>query len=238
MKISDHAVLSFDCYGTLIDWETGIGTVLRRWADERELPDETEDLLVAFAAHQARLEADQPSTIYPGILEQAMRDLGEQRGVEVSDEDAKTMAESVPHWPAFDDSADALRRLSERFALVILSNVDRESFAASNAKLGVAFDTVLTAQDIGSYKPAQRNFDVLESTVIGMGYQQPQLLHVAQSMFHDHQPAKQRGWLTVWINRRHGNPGWGATPPPEALVDPDWTFASLAEFADAVDSQQ
>ena len=236
MKITEFEALSFDCYGTLIDWEAGIGTVLRAWADRRGLGMSTEDLLVAYSEHEAQAERDHPTDPYPSILARAMRALGRQLDTEVSFDDSHELATSVPNWPAFPDSADALARLSKHFKLIILSNVDNEGFAASNEKLRVTFDAILTAEDIGSYKPSPGNFDALDHHVDTMGIPREKLLHVAQSLFHDHVPAKSRGMTTVWINRRHNDPGWGATPNPQADVTPDWTFTSMAEFADAVES--
>ena len=236
MKITDFDALSFDCYGTLIDWEAGIGSVLRAWADRRGLDMTTEELLVAYADEEAQAERDHPTDPYPSILARAMRGLGEKLDVEVRDDDAHALAVSVPDWPAFPDSADALQRLAKHFKLIILSNIDNDGFAASNEKLGVTFDAILTAENIGSYKPSPANFDALDHHVDTMGIPRDKLLHVAQSLFHDHVPAKGRGMTTVWINRRHADPGWGATPNPEADVTPDWTFTSMAEFADAVES--
>ena len=140
----------------------------------------------------------------------------------------------MPDWPAFPDSVEALSRLAQRYRLIILSNVDRASFAASNARLGVTFTGIVTAQDVGSYKPDPRNSDALAAEIDRLGIPRHKLLHVAQGLFHDHVPAKRAGLLTVWINRRHAEPGWGATPEPSAPVTPDWTFASMADFADAV----
>ena len=236
MRITDFDALSFDCYGTLIDWEAGIGSVLRDWADRRGLDLTTEELLVAYADQEAQAERDHPTDAYPLILSRAMRSLGEALDTEVDDDDAHALATSVPDWPAFPDSADALQRLAKHYKLIILSNIDNESFAASNERLGVTFDSILTAQDIGSYKPSEANFDALDRQVDAMGIPRSKLLHVAQSLFHDHVPAKTRGMATVWINRRHADPGWGATPDPGADVTPDWTFTSMAEFADAVES--
>lgn len=113
---------------------------------------------------------------------------------------------SVPGWPAFGDSHAALVSLAEHFKLIILSNVDRASFAGSNQRLAVTFDSVLTAQDIGSYKPSARNFDALLAEARRLGVAEGKLLHVAQSLFHDHIPAKKAGLHTVWINRRHDRP--------------------------------
>ena len=236
MKITDYEALSFDCYGTLIDWEAGIGSVLRDWADRRGLDMTTEDLLVAYADQEAQAARNHPTDPYPSILSRAMRGLGKHLDTQVSFDDSHALATSVPDWPAFPDSADALERLSRHFKLIILSNIDNESFAASNAKLGVTFDAIITAEDVGSYKPSPGNFDALDHRIDSMGIPRDRLLHVAQSLFHDHVPAKERGMTTVWINRRHADPGWGATPNPQAEVTPDWTFTSMAEFADAVES--
>jgi 2-haloacid dehalogenase len=237
VDLRDFDALSFDCYGTLIDWEAGIATVLRRWADVHGLDRTDEQLLTAYSTHEARAEADHPTDLYPQILDRAMRALGADLGVPVSDDEAEALAMSVPEWPAFPDSAEALHRLSRRYQLVILSNVDRASFAGSNKRLGVPFTSILTAQDIGSYKPSARNFEALRREVERLGIAEGGLLHVAQSLFHDHVPAKAAGLPTVWINRRSGNPGWGATPAPQADVTPDWTFPSMAAFADAVDAE-
>ena len=146
---------------------------------------------------------------------------------------AARLAVSVPDWPAFADSADALARLATRYKLVILSNVDRQSFAGSNARLGVRFDAIITAQDVGSYKPSPRNFDVLVATVSGLGVADGRLLHVAQSLFHDHVPARAIGLPTAWIDRRGQRAGWGATPPPGIPVKPDFTFPTMDAFAAA-----
>jgi 2-haloalkanoic acid dehalogenase type II len=226
--------LSFDCYGTLIDWESGIAAVLGPWARSRGLEMSDEVLLTAYSGHEARAEARHPAEPYPAILARAMRDLGRELGAEVSDDDAQRLARSVPDWPPFGDSSGALTALGERYKLIILSNVDRDSFAASNRRLGVTFTSILTAQDIGSYKPSPRNFGALLAEAGRLGVGEGRLLHVAQSLFHDHLPAKRAGLPTVWINRRHDRPGWGATPAPTAEAAPDWEFPSMAAFAEAV----
>ena len=236
MNLAGFDALSFDCYGTLIDWEAGIAAVLRRWAEAHGLQLSDEQLLTAYSTHEAQAEADHATDLYPAILARSMRSLGERLGVPVSDDEAQALAASVAGWPAFPDSAQALQRLSRHYKLIILSNVDRASFAGSNRRLGVTFTSILTAQDIGSYKPSPRNFEALTREAQRLGIPQGKLLHVAQSLFHDHVPAKAAGLPTVWINRRHGNPGWGATPAPPANVTPDWTFTSMAAFADAVDA--
>ena len=236
MNLTDFDALSFDCYGTLIDWEAGLTAVLRPWAEDHGLAMTNEELLIAYADHEASAEVQHPSDRYPDILARAMRALGEQLGVPVSDGAAETLATSVPEWPAFPDSADALARLASRYRLIILSNIDRQSFAKSNERLGVSFTSIITAEDVGAYKPSPRNFAALDAERQRLGVGAGKLLHVAQSLFHDHVPAQAAGLATVWINRRHGVPGWGATPAPPVGVTPNWTFTSMAAFADAVDA--
>jgi 2-haloalkanoic acid dehalogenase type II len=233
VEITEFKAISFDCYGTLIDWEAGIAGVLGPWARSRGLALDDEALLAAYAKHETRAEADYPRALYPDILARSMTALGQALGTEVSEQDAQRLAASVPDWPAFGDSHDALAVLGERYKLIILSNVDRESFAGSSRRLGVRFDSVLTAQDIGSYKPSPRNFDALQAEARRLGVADGKLLHAAQSLFHDHLPARQAGLPTVWINRRHDRPGWGATPVPPAGIMPDWEFPSMSAFAAA-----
>ena len=236
MKLTDFEALSFDCYGTLIDWEAGLSAVLVPWARDRGLRMTSEQLLTEYASIEAAVEAEHPALLYPDVLARSMQLLGTELDAEVTSEDAARLAGSVPDWPAFPDSRDALLDLGERFRLIILSNVDRASFAASSTWLGATFASVITAQDVGSYKPTQANFDALAAEAGRLGIGPGRLLHVAQSLFHDHVPAKQAGLPTVWINRRHDQPGWGATPQPLARVTPDWEFPSMAAFAVAVDT--
>jgi len=233
MELTDFEALSFDCYGTLIDWETGLLAVLAPWARARGLTPSGEQLLTAYAQVEAAVEAEHPAEAYPEVLARGMRLLGENLGAEVTDEDAARLARSVPDWPAFPDSHDALAALGRRFKLIILSNVDRASFAGSNARLGVEFAGIITAQDVGSYKPSPRNFEALVTEAARLGVRPGGLLHVAQSLFHDHVPARRAGLPTVWIHRRHDRAGWGATPQPPAPVTPDWEFPSMAAFAAA-----
>ena len=236
MELASFDALSFDCYGTLIDWESGIAAVLGPWARARGLDLDDEALLAAYSGHEARAEAEHPGDRYPLILARSFRDLGRELGAEVAGDDAGRLAGSVPDWPPFADSHAALAALARRYQLIILSNVDRDSFAASNRRLGVTFTSVLTAEDIGSYKPSPRNFAALLAEAGRLGIAPGRLLHVAQSLFHDHVPAQQAGLPTVWINRRHSRPGWGATPAPAAGVSPDAEFPSMQAFADAADA--
>lgn len=233
MKLSDFAALSFDCYGTLIDWETGISAVLRPWARRHGLDIADERLLAAYGRHETRIEAQMPSAPYPDVVAQSMMAVGHDFGVPVTNEEATQLATSVPQWPAFPDSHDALASLGEHYTLIVLSNVDRASFRGSNQRLGVSFTEIITAEDVGSYKPSAQNFRALIARAAQHGISSDRLLHVAQSLFHDHVPAKAAGLATVWINRRHNRPAWGATPAPTTSVTPDWEFPSMQAFADA-----
>jgi 2-haloacid dehalogenase len=235
LDLTTFTVLSFDCYGTLIDWETGIGAVLEPWAREQGLDLTIEELLVAYGDSEAAVQRETPTALYPEILAAAFRRTGTQFGRPVSEEWAQRLGASVPDWPAFPDSADALARLAEHYRLIILSNVHRDGFAGSNARLRGDFAAVITAEDVGAYKPAENHFRALDATLTDLGVGRTHLLHVAQSLFHDHVPAKREGLHSVWINRRHDRPGRGATPEPSGEWSYDLDFPSMGEFADAVD---
>jgi len=231
MDLTKFQALSFDCYGTLIDWEAGIAAVLSPWAQGLGLTDE--ELLLAYADQEAAVEAETPSALYPDVLAAAFRRTGALLGRPVSNEWAARLGDSVPDWPAFPDSADALARLASRYELIILSNVHRAGFAGSNQQLRGEFAAIITAEDVGAYKPAENHFRALDKTLGELGIERSGLLHVAQSLFHDHVPAKREGLPSVWINRRHDRPGWGATPQPSGDFSYDLEFGSMGEFADA-----
>ena len=167
------------------------------------------------------------------MLERVHAGLSEQFGVTPDAAEAAAFGASVGDWPAFPDSADALAYLKEHFQLVILSNVDRKSFAGSNRRLGVEFDQILTAEEIGSYKPDLRNFEYLLARVGEAGVAKDELLHVAQSLFHDHVPANRMGIASAWIDRRHDKPGGGATIVPDPMPHYDFRFTSMRALADA-----
>jgi 2-haloalkanoic acid dehalogenase type II len=238
VNADDFDALSFDCYGTLIDWETGIIEALRPWVQRTGVSVGDERLLEIYGVHEAAIEAERPGLLYPRVLAEALRRVAAALAVDVSDDEAAAFGRSVGEWPAFADSPDALQRLKERFKLVILSNVDRASFARSNTRLGVVFDLVVTAEDVGAYKPSPISFPALFARLPEIGIERGRLLHVAQSLFHDHEPAARIGLPSVWIDRRHGKEGTGATAVPTTRVEPAWTFPSLAAFADAIRGEQ
>ena len=237
MRLHDFTALSFDCYGTLIDWETGLFTALAplRSAAGRQAP--RDEVLAEFARHEVAQQAETPAMLYPELLAEVHRRLARDWGVAPGEAAHLAFGRSVPDWPAFPDTPAALQYLKRHYKLVILSNVDRTSFAASNVRLGVSFDAICTAQDIGSYKPDARNFRYLIATLAGLGVRPQQLLHTAQSLFHDHAPAQAAGLASAWIDRRHERSGWGATREPEGTPVYNFRFESLAAMVQAHEAQ-
>jgi len=231
LDFSNFDVLTFDCYGTLIDWESGILAALHRALDGRgtKLPGD-DALLESFGRHESATEAG-PYLPYREVLGRVLRAISAEFGVEAADETVATFGGSVVDWPPFPDSAAALASLHERFTLGVITNCDDDLFAASAAKLGTVFDWVITAQQARRYKPNPRGFELAFERI---GLPPRRILHVAQSLFHDHVPAKRLGLSTVWVDRRHDRPGSGATPRATAtpdLVVPD--MATLAALAGA-----
>ena len=233
MKLTDFKVLTFDCYGTLIDWEAGIFDALRPLCAKLPSPRARDAVLEEFARHESAQEAETPDMIYSALLSAVHRRLARAWGIATTDAEHAAFGQSVGDWPAFPDSAEALAYLKRHYKLVILSNVDRASFARSNAKLGVRFDAIYTAQDIGSYKPDPRNFAYLIEHLAALGHPRSDILHTAQSLFHDHAPANAAGLATAWIDRRHDRAGFGATMAPPGAPRLDFRFTSLGAMADA-----
>lgn len=218
-------VLTFDCYGTLIDWETGLLTALRAELAASVEGVSGDELLEAFAAVEH--VAQTPYQPYRDVLAQALREVGARYGAEPSAEQQARFAGSVPDWPAFPDSSAALERLQRRYRLAPITNCDDDLFAGSAARLGITFDTVITAQQAGAYKPDERPFLLAFDR---LGVPRERILHVAQSIFHDHVTAKRLGLRSVWINRRAGRGGEGATPAAQAA--PDLELPDLRSLAD------
>ena len=218
-------VLTFDCYGTLIDWETGILEGLRAVFGNSVAGLADDELLALFS--EIEHAAEVPYQRYRAVLAQTARQIAERLGVTVGDEAIRAFGGSVPNWPAFPDSPEALARLQERYQLAVITNCDDDLFAASSRRLGVWFDWIVTAQQSGAYKPDHASFQLAFERI---HVPPSRILHVAQSLFHDHGPANQLGLTSVWINRRAGRPGTGATPSTEAAYDAE--FPTLAAFAD------
>ena len=233
MRLTDFKALTFDCYGTLIDWESGIFTALQPLAAKTDGEVSRDAVLEVFARHESAQQRETPAMLYHELLATVHRRVAAEWGVATTPEEDARFGNSVPDWPAFADSATSLQYLKKYYKLVILSNVDRAGFAGSNKRLGVEFDAIYTAEDVGSYKPDDRNFAFMLEKLAALGIAKGDILHTAQSLFHDHVPAARAGLARCWIDRRQDQGGWGATMPPPTEVDVDFHFSSLANFVRA-----
>ncbi|GME32359.1 hypothetical protein GTA08_BOTSDO07883 [Neofusicoccum parvum] len=247
--LTSFRALTFDCFGTLIDWEAGIYTalapLLARLPSTHAFHTSRPAALKAFVAHESRIQAEQPTLPYSALLSAAYADLATaDLALDRPDEaECAAFGASVGLWPAFPDTVAALARLRCRYRLVILSNVDRASFGNTLAGPleGTAFDAIYTAQDIGSYKPSPANFEFLvRKCGEELGVAKEEILHTAQSLFHDHEPARKAGLVSAWIARGTAEGEvesimGGKIEDFEGRVDITWRFASLGEMADRVE---
>lgn len=227
-RFAGKTVLTLDVYGTLIDWERGICDALGPILRDRGFATSEEEMLERYATHESALEAG-PYLTYREILEESLRHIAGDLGFTPKEDELDAFSHSVGDWPAFADSQAALVALQKRFRLAVITNGDDEFFSLSNKHLKIEFDYVVTAQQARSYKPSLNNFHVALGRIDAP---RSQILHVAQSLYHDHVPAQALGLQTVWINRRRGKPGFGAVPKAEAVADAE--FDDMRSFADAI----
>ena len=225
---TDFSVLTFDCYGTLIDWETGLRDALEPILAAHGVGLPSERALEMFGELETAAEAGAYRR-YRAVLGEVLEGFGRRLGFSPTPEEVERFAGSVPSWPPFGDSPNALRAFKQRYRLAIISNIDDDLIARSAETLGVAFDWIVTAEQARSYKPSPNNF---RAALDRIGTTPNEILHVAQSLFHDIAPAKSLGWSTVWVNRRQGRVGPGATPP--AAVQPDLEVPDLVALARAM----
>jgi 2-haloacid dehalogenase len=237
MKFDEFRVLTFDCYGTLIDWETGILEVVRPWARRAGISASDAEILGAFGEAESAAEHDLPTALYPDVLRATFARIAKHFGRPEDPATADLFGKSVGDWPAFADTSDALRRLQRRFKLVVVSNVDRASFARSQKRLGIVFDAVVTAEEVGAYKPDAKMFRRALEVAKEFGAGPENVLHVAQSLYHDHVPAKSFGLKTVWVRRPSKRGEFGATKDPGVEVKPDLVVHSMKELADLVEAK-
>lgn len=233
MELGDFRALTFDCYGTLIDWESGMIEALRPLTSRMKNALSPNAVLEAHARHESSQQNYTPAMKYCDLLAVVFKRLAEEWGIPASHEESLAYGNSVKDWPAFPDSVASLAYLKKHYKLVVLSNVDNASFAHSNKRLQIAFDAVYTAQDIGSYKPSDRNFDYMTTKLQGLGIAKSEILHTAESLFHDHAPANKHGLASCWIYRRHDQQGFGATMNPGAIPRLNFKFNSMADLVAA-----
>jgi len=227
LDFSRFELLTFDCYGTLINWEAGILSALHRIlsAHGKKIDDAT--LLTLYGDFEQRSEAG-PFRSYRDVLESVVRQFGAQLGFVPTAAETRSLPDSLPSWEPWPDTVAALRRLRTRFRLAIISNVDDDLFAGTRPQLGVDLDDVVTAQQAQAYKPSLKIFELALSRLIAPAHR---VLHVGQSVYHDVIPAQALGLATVWVNRPSARPGVGAVKAAEAK--PDLIVTSLAELAAA-----
>lgn len=207
--------LTFDCYGTLIDWETGIWEALQPALTSHQITIAKDTALELYGELEAEAERGEYRN-YKTVLRMALEGLGSRLGFTATPGELERFSGSVKDWPAFADSAYALQALKKKHKLAIISNIDDDLFAFSARRLQVSFDWVITAEQARSYKPSLNNFYLAFER---LSLPKDKILHVAQSLFHDITPAKSLGLATVWVNRRHAQGGFGATPPAQAQPD-------------------
>jgi 2-haloacid dehalogenase len=225
MDFSSIRLITFDCYGTLIDWETGMLAALRPLfsRDGRQVSDL--QLLEHYGEIEAELEAG-PYLPYKQVLSQTVQEMGRRLGAAISGEDGSRFAASLTSWEPFPDTVAGLQALSRRFRLGVISNIDDDLFAVTKKKLGVEFSLIVTAQQVQSYKPSLKNF---QEAMARSGLKKQEILHAAQSLYHDVVPANLLGIRNAWVNRPSIRPGSGAAKP--AVAQPTVQVSSVAELA-------
>lgn len=226
MDFSRFEAVSFDCYGTLIDWETGILSALTAVVGAHGITASEADLLRQYAEIEPQVQAE-GYVRYRDVLREVVGRLGTRMGFSPTERDKNLLPDSLKEWLPFPDTVPALRRLKRRYKLAIISNIDDDLFAHSAQRLEVAFDEVITAEQVGSYKPSLRNFEVAFER---LRLPRERWLHVAESLFHDVAPAKTLGIASVWVNRRADKGGVAASGTAE--VQPDLTVPDLKTLAD------
>lgn len=226
-----YRAVTFDCYGTLIDWDTGVSTILAPWTVKVGLLLTMDDFLGQFADAQRVHQITDPFKPYRQVLADAFADVATANGHPADAEDLAAFSRSVGTWPPFSDTVWILRQLKKKYVLGVMSNVDDESFSATHKLLGGLIDEIITAEQVQSYKPAAPHFEEMLKRLAGKGISKEEVLHVAQSRFHDIEPANRLGLKTIWIDRRAPKRGRGITVASQA--EPAYRFESLAEFFEA-----
>jgi len=216
-------VISFDCYGTIIDWEEGIWNTISEILKRRGIQEEKEHILSLYA--QVESDEEKHYKPYKEILKNVMEEIGRIKGIALDEEEKYALVKSIFHWHAFPDSKDALIKIKEYFRIAIISNVDNDIIERCVKNLGVNFDYIITAEMARAYKPDLKVFEYAQEV---MDLDKKQWLHAAQSIYHDIIPAKKFGLKTIWIKRR----GFGATLPAHEKAD--FEFSSLEELAENI----
>ena len=240
MPLNDFKVLSFSCYGTLINRDSGIYSALRPLLARGDIGIGRDELLAKFSAYEAQQQADSPRTPYPRVLEEVHRRLAKEWGILASDDDHARFGQSTSHWPIYADAPAALQYLKRFFKLAILSNADRQTFASSNVRLDAKFDAICTGPDVGHCKPDPRLFEHMVERLAKMGAERRQILHVSHHLERDQAPAARCGLAFAWIDRAPvpeiPDEAPMSPPPAPALATSsgwDYRFDSLVDMVKA-----
>jgi 2-haloacid dehalogenase len=238
MPLENKKVLTFDCYGTLIDWEQGIVDAMQPILLANDVHLSDEEILIDFGQTEHVVQAAAPDMLYSHVLQQVMYHFGKKYGFNPTHTEAESFSSSIKYWKPFPDTVLALKKLSKEFKLIIVSNIDNVSISATVEQLDVEFYRTFTAQEIGAYKPDEKVFSYVFEKLSREGIQKDDILHVAESLFHDHVPAGNLHLDSVWINRRYDKMNPGATPAVDASYIPDLQFNNLHDFAVWVERQK
>ena len=237
MPLHDYKILTFDVVGTLIDFETGILEYVRPIAERAGLRLDDEAILRSFGRAEAIEHDRTPGLPFTKMMAPAYRTMASELGLPAGAAEVEGFHLSIPAWPAFPDTVEAMKRLRRRFRLVAMTNSDNWALGHFARALEQPFDDTVTAEDVGTCKPDPQFFAYARGRQSPLGYKFKDYLHVAQSQYHDIGVARQLGYSTCWIERRKGKKGFGGSPAPAVVTEPDYHFASLAELADAVDRE-
>ena len=232
LRLSDFDAVTFDVYGTLIDWEPSIISFLSDWAKRNGVRSSSVDLLMAFDRARAQIQEDRPAYLYPDVLRRCFDRICGEYSIVIDSADRERFASEPHQWPAYPDSAGGLQYLQRHAKIGALSNIDNASFKASCKKLDVKFNVVVTAERIGSYKPDFTHFETGIADLAALGIRRDRVLHVGQSLRADITPANKLGLTCVWVNRPERLLGLSGDGAAEAK--PNLTVASVAELVSAI----
>ncbi len=238
MRFSQFRMMTFDVVGTLIDFETGIVNYIQPVATAAGLDLSDQTILDAFGAAEGEQQAVTPEMPFTQMLAPIYARMASALGLPANGGEAEGFRLSIPGWPAFPDSVEALKRLGKSYRLVALTNADNWALGHMARTLGDPFDDTVTCEDVGVNKPDPQVFAYCRGRQSVHGIGLADTLHVAQSQYHDIGVAQALGFATCWIERRHGGAGYGATPAPEKVTAPDWRFSQLSQLAEAVELER